>query len=508
MTTHTKRKAKPMEQESASRTPENTQSSSALAMDSPSPGNNTPPTPPASEDQFLLPPAAELMNTQEADFTLVVKKKQHKKTAPPTDTTAPHSNTQSRHLPRSRMGVTLALRPPSAPRLAFKVMASPEITNPYEVVKLLQKDATLCFTARPGRNNSFIIYPENESTALTLRSTKTLHGKEVNLNILDPNTTVTKGVLMGFLQSFPVDLIRQLNNIISAIRCTFNGHSTRQVVAEHEGPLPGNLDIGVWGTFYLHPYTPEPLRCYKWQAFGHTRAQCRNLPRCGICSAPHDTDQCLQRYKAKEVVPHKCPNCNETHHAWNKSCPERRHRVQQGIQIQKHLLEIHSNAPSGTFVWGTQENRKLEQNQQHPPLAAEFPPLPSQATPPTPQQDNIAISAPAPQEPTVTLTQSSLKSLLSDFALTLSQILKQDLDQEKLATAVDCVVNNHILTPSTPKATQIPVSQATAAHQVRPLPPTSDKTPQPPSNTSKTAASSSTSYNASPTTTSATRPHP
>ena len=52
------------------------------------------------------------------------------------------------------------------------------------------------------------------------------------------------------------------------------------------------------------------------------------------------------------------------------------------------------------------------------------------------------------------LTTSSLKTLLSDFALTLSQMLKQDLNQAKLTAAVDCVVNSHVPTPATPPASQ------------------------------------------------------
>ena len=228
---------------------------------------------------------------------------------------------------------------------------------------------------------------------------------------------------------------------------------SRQVLIEFEGPLPGHLDMGVWGIFYLRPYTPEPLRCYHCQAYGHARSQCRNPARCGICSSPHDTDQCLQRYKSKEDVTHRCPNCGGNHHAWNKACPERRRRVQQGIEAQSQWVQNHCNAPQGTFVWGTQNTPK-QQATQSPLLTADFPPLPTQApiAPPPPQSSTTPVQT--PQELTIALTTSSLKTLLSDFALTLSQMLKQDLNQAKLTAAVDCVVNSHVPTPATPPASQ------------------------------------------------------
>ncbi|KAG0723001.1 hypothetical protein GWK47_005757 [Chionoecetes opilio] len=75
--------------------------------------------------------------------------------------------------------------------------------------------------------------------------------------------------------------------------------------------LPSQLDLGVWGTFYLRPFSPEPTRCYRCHAFGHTIYRCRQAKKYGICSAPHDTSICLEKYKRKEQITSCCPNCGK-----------------------------------------------------------------------------------------------------------------------------------------------------------------------------------------------------
>ncbi|XP_045131596.1 uncharacterized protein LOC123516405 [Portunus trituberculatus] len=271
----------------------------------------------------------------------------------------------------------------------------------------------------------------------------------------------TKGVLMGFPLGLPVSIISQQPKVVTATRCTYRDQETRQVIIECDGPLPGHLDLQIWGTFYIRPYTPEPLRCYQCQAFGHGRSQCKNSPRCGICGSDHDTNQCLQRFKAKETVTNKCPNCGGSHHAWNKACPERRRKIQEGINTQIDWVQKHCQAPPGTFVWGTQRNADLRA----PPQqlnAADFPVLQTsnhQASLPAPRAPAPASPSARPppsQEPTITLTTTSLKSLLTDFAMSLSQILKQDIDQDKLVAAVTSAVRNHTTVPQADPQTTTP----------------------------------------------------
>ncbi|MPC49110.1 hypothetical protein E2C01_042904 [Portunus trituberculatus] len=130
---------------------------------------------------------------------------------------------------------------------------------------------------------------------------------------------------------------------------------------------------------------------------------------------------------------------------------------------QTQWVQTYCNAPPGTFVSGIQNNSHL----QAPPSTAEFPPLPTQipiathsqaSLPPQQQPAQATPPPPVPQEPSITLTTSSLKHLLTDFALTLSKILKQDLEQAQLATAVDSLVASHMGTPPQPPTPQAPAN--------------------------------------------------
>ncbi|MPC63046.1 hypothetical protein E2C01_057137 [Portunus trituberculatus] len=362
---------------------------------------------------------SQAMNTQDDSFTLVENRK--KKKPSPSQTSSP-TDQQPRRAPRPRVGVSLAPRPLSTPRHAVKIMASEDFPNPYDAIVNLQKDSSLAFTARPGRDNSFLVYPENEATMTSISMTKELEGRALKTR---PQSKNNKGSGDGL----PTELTHQ----------------------PHRKHGQDHL------RYPMHVQWP-----------------------------PHQT------------VTHKCPNCNGNHHAWNKACPERRRRIQQNMASQAQWVQTHSNAPPGTFVWGTQNNSHLEA----PPSTAEFSTLPTQtpiathdqAPLPSQQQPAQATSPPlVPQEPSITLTASSLKHLLTDFALTLSKILKQDLEQAQLATAVDSLVASHMGTPPQPPTPQAPANTPQEMEEVTapsPRSPPSSKNANKPSKTTTGQSSS------------------
>ena len=55
---------------------------------------------------------------------------------------------------------------------------------------------------------------------------------------------------------------------------------------------------------------------------------------CGMCSGSHETQECLVKYMAKQDIVHRCPNCNQAHHAWNKFCPVRLRLVERDRERQ------------------------------------------------------------------------------------------------------------------------------------------------------------------------------
>ena len=390
--------------------------------------------------------------------------------------------------PRRTPLLTVAPRTkPQGP--AFRILPTTDWTA-YEVVQALEKDTTLSLTARPGRDEAFILYPKDDATMTALRNLTSLQGKEIKLQQLhEPGKKPTKGVVMGFPHGLPLTLLTKEENILSAIRCKYGKQrsDTRQVMIEHMGPLPGKIDLGIWGIFYIRPYSQEPLRCYRCHAFGHGISRCRNPVKCGICSGSHETTQCLVKYKAKEDVTPKCPNCEGEHHAWNRACPVRLAKVEKSMEGQARWVQAHCEAPPGTFVWGSQ--RSNSSTSPAPPSQEDFPALhpahraQARTTPShTTQHPAPAPPTPQSQEPAVTLTATGLKSLLTGLIVSLSKIVKGDTDAQSLDAVVDSLVAQALQPPRQTPQAPVSTSLQPATHQPSQVPPTGandQQTPDP-----------------------------
>ena len=97
------------------------------------------------------------------------------------------------------------------------------------------------------------------------------------------------------------------------------------------GERPNQIDLGVWGTFPVRTYYPEPLRCYNCQRFEHHKSTCFSETRCAVCSGRHETSVCINKHKKGEQTNPRCPNCKSNHPAWSRRCPERLNRIQAKV---------------------------------------------------------------------------------------------------------------------------------------------------------------------------------
>ena len=81
---------------------------------------------------------------------------------------------------------------------------------------------------------------------------------------------------MGYPLRMPLVLLQRLLQVEEAMRCVTPGlkKETRHVIVTVKGILPPHLDLGNWGVLYLRSYTPEPLRCFRCQQFGHQQNNC------------------------------------------------------------------------------------------------------------------------------------------------------------------------------------------------------------------------------------------
>ncbi|GFT24832.1 uncharacterized protein TNCV_3021241 [Trichonephila clavipes] len=83
----------------------------------------------------------------------------------------------------------------------------------------------------------------------------------------------------------------------------------------HETPtLPSNIKAGYLNC-KLHPYIPNPLRCFKCQRFGHSQNSCLGQLTCSRCAAVgHSSTDC--------TLEPKCINCSQIHTTDSKLCPK------------------------------------------------------------------------------------------------------------------------------------------------------------------------------------------
>ena len=81
--------------------------------------------------------------------------------------------------------------------------------------------------------------------------------------------------------------------------------------------LPSEVLVG-YLRVKVRPYIPNPIRCFRYLRFGHTRDSCRNRPTCAKCAATdHRRDDCSAESE-------RCVNCDATqrpHSTYDQRCP-------------------------------------------------------------------------------------------------------------------------------------------------------------------------------------------
>ncbi|GBO20814.1 hypothetical protein AVEN_154276-1 [Araneus ventricosus] len=84
------------------------------------------------------------------------------------------------------------------------------------------------------------------------------------------------------------------------------------ILTFHSPKIPESVRAG-YIKLTVRPYIPNPLRCFKCQRFGHSKASCRGTLTCARCAkAGHDSSDC----KASE----KCVNCKGSHTSFSRLC--------------------------------------------------------------------------------------------------------------------------------------------------------------------------------------------
>ncbi|GBO40287.1 hypothetical protein AVEN_190981-1 [Araneus ventricosus] len=84
------------------------------------------------------------------------------------------------------------------------------------------------------------------------------------------------------------------------------------ILTFHSPRIPESVRAG-YIKLKVRPYIPNPLRCFKCQRFGHSKASCRGTLTCARCAgAGHDSFNCTESAK--------CVNCKGLHTSFSRLC--------------------------------------------------------------------------------------------------------------------------------------------------------------------------------------------
>lgn len=148
------------------------------------------------------------------------------------------------------------------------------------------------------------------------------------------DSKVTRGVISGIpveedleklkwcIQGGKVSRVKRLLQTVNGDRV-----SSFSVLLEFEGTvLPDRVKIWCM-SFPVRVFVPPPLRCYKWQRYGHIAVVCKEKQKCLKCGGEHRFEKC------GDNVLDKCSNCGGQHRLSFRSCEVRKkavRRVQRG----------------------------------------------------------------------------------------------------------------------------------------------------------------------------------
>ncbi|GBO31158.1 hypothetical protein AVEN_234928-1 [Araneus ventricosus] len=145
------------------------------------------------------------------------------------------------------------------------------------------------------------------------------------------------------------------------------------VLTFHGSKIPESIKAGYMKLAVRH-YFPNPLRCFKCQRFGHSKASCRGTPTCARCAeAGHDSSDC----KASE----KCVNCKGSHTSFSRLCSAWKfekeviaEKVKNNLSYIEARRIVKSRTPTLLTSYATAAQKKLETtNSQILPPSASVP---------------------------------------------------------------------------------------------------------------------------------------
>lgn len=193
--------------------------------------------------------------------------------------------------------------------------------SPFALTKFLDSMIGTGLDVRRFRGTSFIIRTNTSKQANRLIALQSLLTIPVKVSPYEPLNT-SKGVVRSpVLKHVSEDeLIRNIPRVTAARRIIVSKgssppfHTNTFILTFRSPKPPSSITIG-YTSVNVDVYIPNPLRCFKCQAYGHHQANCTRKAVCGRCgSIEHKQENCSSSPK--------CVHCRGEHAASDRLCPQ------------------------------------------------------------------------------------------------------------------------------------------------------------------------------------------
>ncbi|GBN10210.1 hypothetical protein AVEN_200669-1 [Araneus ventricosus] len=189
-----------------------------------------------------------------------------------------------------------------------------------KTVKKLKSGDLLIETFSAIQTKSFLLAKTLANIPITVEPHRSLNSCRGVISEIQLQNTPENEILEGLSDQNVIHvrriILRKRSDIISTkhLILTFSGTN-----------LPDSIKAG-YLRCKVRPYIPSPLRCFKCQKFGHSKASCRGKQTCVHCSSlDHSDVNC--------ILEPKCSNCHQPHPSNSRSCPQ--WQIEKKIQQTK-----------------------------------------------------------------------------------------------------------------------------------------------------------------------------
>ena len=177
-----------------------------------------------------------------------------------------------------------------------------------------------------------------------------IHSNSININKMEE---AKQGIILANTRTVPC----AMQNIkrISWISRAHEVKARSSIIIELTDPRIANafIERGMVYQDQLHEcelYSPESKvrQCFNCQEYGHIGTRCYKPQKCGWCSLPHPTQDCMTKDTRDNNGKDQraCANCKGNHEAWHKHCPTMKAETEHRKQFKPPKGALHFVPPN------------------------------------------------------------------------------------------------------------------------------------------------------------------